>query len=147
MSQGLLKGLSLFGEEIDTTTYLQIIKDGQIAELHLEQIFDNAQFDELYVVSYVSSPRFFSRVAEGFSKVKLILGIPDSELLSSFVQGLVKFMTPEESILFWNELTSGVKEKVQNNAFQIRFAIPFGPKSISVHSKIYLLKNSQSLKT
>jgi len=134
-------------DETDNTKFLNIIKDNQMVELSLNQIFDATLFDEFYAVSYVSSPRFFSKTVKDFKKVQFVLGIPDSTILNDFASRIQDFFDIKKRIEFWNELNTKTKEKINSDIFQIKFAIPFGKFAVSVHSKIYLLKNSQNLNT
>jgi hypothetical protein len=135
--------LQLFNDASSHINYLNIVKDNQVVKLKLDEIFDTTLYDEFYAVSYVTSPRFFSRVIKKFQKVKFVLGIPDGELLQDFANRLHHFLDVKERIQFWNELEDETKTKITTNHFEIRYPILSSTESITVHSKIYLLKNSQ----
>lgn len=117
--------------------YLYIIKDDKEVQMHYTEIFDSLKYNELYAITYVSSPTFFSKVIKGFNVVKIVLGIDDSNLLTSFTNGLEKLVDIKERTDFWNHLDLEVKEKVSDDSILLRFS-PNDP----IHSKIYLLNNS-----
>jgi hypothetical protein len=72
----------------DIYEFLNIIKDCQKIKLTVDQIFDSTIFDELYAVTFVSSPSFFFETTKGFKQVRLILGIEDNEKLEPFASGV-----------------------------------------------------------
>ena len=55
----------------DIYEFLNIIKDCQKIKLTVDQIFDSTIFDELYAVTFVSSPSFFSRLQKALNKSDL----------------------------------------------------------------------------
>lgn len=130
-------------ESTDTTRYLHIIKDGQVVDLGLSEIFPTEVYDELVAVSYVSSARFFSKVVKGFVSVQFVLGIPDAEFLNNFARNIQKFIDIRQRITFWNELEESIKEEIQQKRITLRFTT-FGTPPISIHSKIYLLRNQKT---
>lgn len=132
--------LSLDILDSNKTKTLNIIKDGKVVEMKLKEIFDYNKYDELYAITYVSSPSFFSKVIKPFNKVTFIIGIPDSDYLNYFKNGALALLNVEEKVEFLNKLDQNVKEKIIGNSLQIRYSI----KDYSVHTKLYLLKNSQN---
>jgi hypothetical protein len=131
----LLQGV----ESGNTDCYLCVVKGNEIVNMDYKEIFNSELYDELYAITYVSSPNFFSKVAKGFNVVKVVLGIDDSELLTSFTNGLEKITDIKGRVDFWNNLSDEIKEKIQDNSISIRFC-----SSAPIHSKIYLLNNSKS---
>ena len=134
---------SLFSQK-DNIQYLNIVKDNQLVNLSTDEIFDTTLFDELYAVTFVTSPKFFSKVVKNFKKIQFVLGIPDSAVLNDFANRFQDFFDIEKRIEFWNNLEVEAKEKIGKRDFTIKYAIPFGEDAVSVHSKVYLLKNSQN---
>jgi len=136
-----MEQISLLEQIDDNTTknYLCIVKDDKIVDMTFKEIFDANAFDEFYAVTYVSSPAFFSKVVKDFKKVKFIIGIDDSEYLSSFTSGIEKFVDIKGRIGFWNDLQKEVKEKICDESISIRFTL-----DAPIHSKIYLLNNSET---
>ena len=127
------KQLSLLN---DMYEFLNIIKDGQKVKLAVPQIFDSTNFEELYAVTFVSSPAFFFKTTKDFKNVRLILGIEDNEKLEAFGNCLKKFIDPEDQINFWMSLDEKTRENIRKGNITIRFPRPNYP----IHSKFYLLK-------
>lgn len=136
-------------EQLETSEkvrYLHIVKDGNVVDMSFGEIFDTSAYDTLYAVSYVSSPRFFSRVVKGFHSVKFILGIPNPDLLKQFANNIQEFINIEERVGFWNDSDVEVKEKIQANNVSVRFTA-FGNPPESIHSKIYILLDRETQNT
>lgn len=133
--------LNLNNEEIHTD-YLFIIKDNKEVRMSIEQIFDHKKYDEIYAVTYVSSPSFFSKYTKDFSKISFVLGIDDSGNLEKFTRGisLNSFLDVDTRIEFWNALDEEIKEKIINRNLDIRF----GNTNVVIHDKIYLLRSSKN---
>lgn len=119
--------------------FLCIVKDDKIMNLSYEEIFNADLYDELYAITYVSSPSFFSKVVKDFKRVKIVLGIDDPELLENFTNGLSELVDIKKRTNFWNELNTDIKEKMIDDNIVIRFY-----SKNPIHSKIYLLKNSET---
>ncbi len=120
---------------------LNIVKDSESIEMTIQELFNSKLFDELYAVTYVSSPRFFSKITKGFEKVSFILGVNDSENATAFTDSILKFADIKQRLKFWNQLTDDSKDKYQKGYIEIRFA-----NNYTVHSKIYILNNSKTNK-
>lgn len=119
----------------DIYEFLNIIKDCQKIKLTVDQIFDSTIFDELYAVTFVSSPSFFFETTKGFKQVRLILGIEDNEKLEPFGSCLKKCIDAGEQLNFWKSLNEETREKIRKGNITIRFPQPDYP----IHSKFYLL--------
>lgn len=132
--------LSLDILDAKETKTLNIVKDGKVVEMKLKEIFDYKKYDEFYAITYVSSPSFFSKVVKPFKKVSFIIGIPDSDYLKDFKNGALALLNVEEKVEFLNNLDQNVKEKIIENDLEIRYSV----KDYSIHTKLYLLKNSQT---
>lgn len=132
--------LDLFSTSGKTSVpFLNIIKDGSPVQMGIKELFDPSVYDEIKAVTFVSSPRFFFETTNQFKKVKLIVGIEDNQVLSSFATGLQDLLDPQSKVEFWNSLEIKTKEKFKNNFYSIRY----GQKGISIHSKFYLLKGKK----
>jgi hypothetical protein len=123
----------------EINNYLCIVKNDVIVNMTYEEIFDSKTFDELYAITYVSSPTFFSKVIKNFSVVRIVLGIDDSYVLTNFTLGLEKLFNTKERIDFWNNLQDDIKEKIQNDSISLRFC-----SKSPIHSKIYLMRNKRT---
>ncbi len=124
---------SLFSKTYD---FLNIVRDGQKVKMRVAQIFNPEDYEELYAVTFISSPEFFFKTAKSFSKVRLILGIEDSERLDQFGSCLKKWLDPEEQAGFWKSINEEIREKIRKRSIVVRFPRPNYP----IHSKFYLLK-------
>jgi NgoFVII restriction endonuclease len=133
-----------FPDHSNKINFLNIVKDNQVVNLTLDKIFDSTLYDELYAISYVTSPRFFSRVVKDFKKIQFVLGIPDGAILNDFADRVLDFFDSKKRVGFWNDLDVVAKEKISKNNFEIRYPTLSSENAISVHSKIYLLKDSQN---
>lgn len=136
--------ISMFGpaENIspENIRFLNVIQDGKIVEISVKGLFNPIEYDELLAVTYVSSPVFFSKVVKDFKKVQFVLGIPDSDFLNRFAARLNMIFNIEKRLEWWNKLNPVVKEKIQDDSFSVRFC----GLSMSIHSKIYLLRNTEN---
>lgn len=123
--------------------YLHAIKDNQEVDLNVKEIFDSKRYDTLHAITFVSSPKFFFDISKEFEEVKIILGIGDGNVSEVFEQGIIPLINVEERIDFFNTAPSKIKEKIRNEKYLIRYSKNGNP----IHSKIYLLKNSETLET
>ena len=130
----------------DPPQHLHIVADGQVVHMEPTDIFDTTLFDTLYAVTYVSSPRFFSKMTKGFTTVKFILGIPDADVLKHFAAGVQPFIDVERRVRFWNELDDDVKARVHHDHVVLRYTA-FGSPPDVIHTKLYLLSHRQTQRT
>ena len=126
-------GNGLFGESKhpgSVNKYCQIVWNGNLTDRPFLSFFEPELYDRIVAVTYVSSPRFFFRVTDGFKHVTLILGIPDGNVAKQF-----DFLNPTAPLTFWNDLTDAQRSRVRDSSIEVRYA----PKGHAIHSKIYLL--------
>lgn len=126
-------GNGLFGDSQQSSSvnkYCQIVWNGKITDRPLLSFFEPEVYDRLIAVTYVSSPRFFFRVTDGFKHVTLVLGIPDGNVAKQF-----DFLNPTAPLTFWNDLSDAQRGRVRDGSIEVRYA----PKGHAIHSKIYLL--------
>lgn len=122
---------TLFGK-IDKTNYLQVLHNDEPGVFKFEKIFDSSLFDELSIVTFVSSPRFFFEKVKPFKKVTLILGIEDNDSISKF------YLDPIAQNEFYKDADDETISSIKNGDLKIYFS----PLNTSVHSKLYILKNN-----
>ena len=130
--------LNLFEEEKEKpkkTPYLQVILNGQVKTMSLEELFDAEVYTELKAVSFVASHHFFFKTTKRFQSIQLILGIEDGHVAGNFAEGLKGLLDIESRIDYFQSLPKDVQQEIQNNQFQIRHS----KKGTPIHSKIYLL--------
>ncbi|RNF38865.1 phospholipase D family protein [Planococcus salinus] len=135
--------LNLFEEEkvkSEKTTYLQVILNGEVRTMSLEELFDAENYTELKAVSFVASHHFFFKTTKRFQSVQLILGIEDGHVAGNFTEGLQGLLDIEKRISYFQSLPKDVQREIQNNRFQIRYS----KKGTPIHSKIYLLSGTHS---
>lgn len=132
--------LSFFTEsnsaEPDNISYLNIVKDNEVVQMSVKELFDTSIFTELKAVSFVASPKFFFSTSKKFKKITLILGIEDGAVANSFSTGIAPLLNIKERVDLFNSLSEDVKEKILSENYSIRFPHRGNP----IHSKIYLLK-------
>ncbi len=122
---------TLFGK-LDKIKYLQIVHNDKPADLSFTEIFDTNSFDEISITTFVSSPGFFFENTKKFKDVTLVLGIEDNESISRF------YFDPVVQNEFYKDADKETILKIKNGSLKIYFA----PLNTSIHSKLYILKNS-----
>lgn len=136
--------MSIFDETIENgqmdTSFLNIVKDNQVVQMHPKQLFDSTIYTELKAITFVASPNFFFSLTKNFKKITLILGIEDGIVANSFVTGIAPLLNVNERLKFFYSLSNDVQENIRLNKYSIRY-----PKQgNSIHSKIYLLKGMET---
>jgi len=126
--------LELFEEE-KSIPYLQVILNGQVRQMSLEELFDTSIYTELKAVSFVASHRFFFKTTKRFQSIQLILGIEDGHVAGSFAKGLEGLLDRGNRMDYFQSLQKEVQPEIESTQFQIRYS----KKGTPIHSKIYLL--------
>lgn len=140
MSEG--SQLNLFGEDElkpEKVPYLQVILNGSVKTMSLDELFDTKVYSDLKAVSFVASHKFFFKTAKRFKSIQLILGIEDGHVAGNFAKGLESLLDIESRIGYFQSLPKDVQQEIQNNQFQIRYS----KKGTPIHSKIYLLSGTK----
>jgi len=112
-------------------SYLNIVyNDRNYPGTKIFDLFDTSLFDELRMVTYVSSPEFLFEKIKGFEKVIVILG--EEETARRFYQ-----IDPsmEEKFIREAEGFGGILEKISNGMIEFRY-MGIGER---IHSKLYIL--------
>ena len=126
--------LSVIPGLIEEKKYLNVLLNGNPARLTFRELFvpSVTGFDSIRLATYVASPSFLNKLKD-FSRVRLIVGEEEeghrliavnSNLEDRYISGL----------------DGDILKKVDNETFEIR--VP--PIGETVHSKIYILKNTAS---
>lgn len=127
---------SLFAiEGVKTNRYLHVVKDNEVKDMALEELFDETKFTRIRAVSFVASPKFFFKMTKGFEEIQLILGIEDGHVAGSFITGLQALLAIDERINLFQSLPEEVQERIRAERYQVRYS----KKNDPIHSKIYLL--------
>lgn len=97
----------------------------------MAELFDASTYDEIFIATFVSSPKFFFESVQNYKKVILILGIEDSKNVSKFI------FDPSSKSDFFNQLNPQTLKKIANGNIEIRYT----PIGTTIHSKIYIQKS------
>lgn len=124
--------MSTLFSTLDKVKFLQVLHNDKLVEFDFESIFDYKLFDEISIVTFVSSPRFFFEKVKPFKKATLVLGIEDNDSISRF------YLDP----IVQNEFYKDADEETIANIKKGNLKIFFSPLNTSIHSKLYILKNS-----
>ncbi len=123
--------------KIDKISYLHAIHNDNPVDFNFQKIFDHGAFDELSIVTFVSSPKFFFQSIKPFKTVTLILGIEDNESISRF------YFDPVAQNDFYKDADEETISKIKSGNLKIFFS----RLNTSIHSKLYILKNSSTGRT
>lgn len=127
---------SLFAiDEVKTNRYLHVVKDNEVKDMELEELFDATKFTRIRAVSFVASPKFFFKMTKDFEDIQLIFGIEDGHVAGSFITGLQALLAIDERINLFQSLPVEVQERIRAERYQVRYS----KKNDPIHSKIYLL--------
>lgn len=127
---------SLFAiDEVKTNRYLYVVKDNEVKDMALEELFDATKFTRIRAVSFVASPKFFFKMTKEFEDIQLIFGIEDGHVAGSFITGLQALLAIDERINLFQSLPEEVQERIRAERYQVRYS----KKNDPIHSKIYLL--------
>lgn len=127
---------SLFAiDEVKTNRYLHVVKDNEVKDMKLEELFDATKFTRIRAVSFVASPKFFFKMTKDFEDIQLIFGIEDGHVAGSFITGLQALLAIDERINLFQSLPVEVQERIRAKCYQVRYS----KKNDPIHSKIYLL--------
>ncbi|HPJ38862.1 MAG TPA: phospholipase D family protein [Spirochaetota bacterium] len=119
---------------LDKIEFLQVLYNDKSEEFNFDRIFDHNSFDEISIITFVSSPRFFFEKVKPFKKVTLILGIEDNASISRF------YFDPVAQNEFYKDADDETISNIKNGNLKIYFS----PLNTSIHSKLYILKNSST---
>lgn len=119
---------------LDKIKFVQAIHNDTPVDFDFKKIFDPDAFDELSIATFVSSPGFFFERIKPFKNVTLILGIEDNESISRF------YFDPVVQNEFYKDADDETISRIKNGQLKIFFS----PLNTSIHSKIYILKNSST---
>lgn len=114
---------------------LHIVKNGHAVSMNFEDLFDSFKYSRIRCVSYVSSPKFLSRLITRFEEATVILGIDQAEPLA----GIDEFFRGG-NIKRFNALGEKARDMVSSGACRLLYGDGMTP----IHSKIYLLDGKDS---
>lgn len=117
--------------------YLGILYNNEPYGGSVEELFEPSSFDQIYVCTFVSSPKYFFTQTKPYKKTELLLGIEDSVNAQRFV------FDPDFTSEFFSSLDKQSVEKIAKGQIEIRFT----NIGTTIHSKIYIQKDSHSGRT
>ncbi|MEK5078001.1 phospholipase D-like domain-containing protein [Solibacillus sp. FSL W7-1436] len=131
---------SLFAiEEVKPNRFLYVVKDNEVKDMELDELFDASKFTRIRAVSFVASPKFFFKMTKDFEEIQLILGIEDGHVAGAFITGLQALLAIDERINLFQSLPEEVQERIRAERYQVRYS----KKNDPIHSKIYLLDGKE----
>lgn len=108
-----------------------LLNDEAVVNKTGKNLLDPSSFEEIFIATFVSSPKFFFESVKDFKKVVLILGIEDSENAAKFI------FDPITKSEFFKKLSPETLKKIADGSIEIRYT----PIGTTIHSKIYIQKS------
>ena len=124
---------SLFSQT-KTIDYLSILYNDVKYKGDISTLFDSNKFDEIYICTFVSSPKYFFTKTKEYKKIELLLGIEDNTNADKFL------FDPKYTSDFFQSLPDETIKKIIDKSINIRYTRP----GTTIHSKIYLQRDSNT---
>lgn len=124
---------SLFSET-KKINYLGIFYNDKEYDGNVSMLFDPKKFDEIYICTFVSSPKYFFTQVKEYKNIELILGIEDGLNANKFA------FDPNFTNEFFKSLPHETIQKIKNNSIKIRYT----KQGTAIHSKIYIQRDSKN---
>lgn len=127
---------------------LHIVKGNQVVDVSIKEIFDSQAYDTFNGVTFSVSPQFMNTYLADFLILNLIVGIPEYTVQKGAHSAAIEIKKKiaaalkNESIEFYQGLTTHMKAKLSQQTVTLQT-----PLGCSIHSKFYLLENSQTKDT
>lgn len=119
--------------------YCHVVMNGKSVDKEYAELFDSTQFNRMYAATYVSSASFFSKIAENYEMVQIVLGIDKEEVNEAFAHGTHELIL-NKGIEFFKYMGKKAKDMVVEDTLNIKYS---NIGSI-IHSKLYLLENVET---
>lgn len=132
-------GLSDYIEKNAAENYCHVVINGKSVDMEYSELFDSNKFNKMYAATFVSSPQFFSKIAENYDKVQIVLGIDKEEVNEAFAKGTSEIIM-NKGIEFFKFMGAKAKDMIVDNKLDIRYA----ELGSIIHSKLYLLENENT---
>ena len=124
---------SLFSQT-KTIDYLSVLYNDVEYKKDIGTLFEPDKFDEIYICTFVSSPKYFFTQTKEYEKIELLLGIEDNANADKFI------FDPKYTSDFFQSLPDETIKKITNESIKVHYTKP----GITVHSKIYIQRNSDT---
>jgi len=116
-----------------------VIQNNKCMDATWRELFDAHKYDTLKCVTYVSSAGFFAKSVGKFKQVGIIIGIEKGEVKQAFADSM-RARISGDGTKFFEELPDEGKKRMIEGDVVIRYS----KADCIIHSKIYLLSNSQT---
>lgn len=129
-----------------------IILNNQVVEsLEIDSIFDSEKYDIFKGVTFSIDQKFAEKYLSNFKETTVVVGIQDSDVQErglSLEQKQIKQLVDNTTVLssglpikMFENFSRSIQDRILENSYQLRIRIPL---SKTIHTKMYLLKNSES---
>ena len=127
-----------------------IILNNQVVEgLEICSIFDSEKYDIFKGVTFSIDQKFSEKYLSNFKETTVIVGIQDSDVQErglSLEQKQIKQLVDNTKVLssglpikMFENFSRSIQDRILENSYQLRI-----PLSKTIHTKMYLLKNSET---
>lgn len=127
-----------------------IILNNQVVEgLEIGSIFDSEKYDIFKGVTFSIDQKFAEKYLSNFKETTIVVGIQDSDVQErglSLEQKQIKQLVDNTKILssglpikMFENFSRSIQDRILEDSYQLRI-----PLSKTIHTKMYLLKNSES---
>lgn len=130
-----------------------IILNNQVVEgLEIGSIFDSEKYDIFKGVTFSIDQKFAEKYLSNFKETTVVVGIQDSDVQErglSLEQKQIKQLVDNTKVLssglpikMFENFSRSIQDRILEDSYQLRI-----PLSKTIHTKMYLLKNSESENT
>lgn len=127
-----------------------IILNNQVEEgLEIGSIFDSEKYDVFKGVTFSIDQKFAEKYLSNFKETTVVVGIQDSDVQErglSLEQKQIKQLVDNTKVLssglpikMFENFSRSIQDRILEDSYQLRI-----PLSKTIHTKMYLLKNSES---
>ena len=127
-----------------------IILNNQVVEgLEIDSIFDSEKYDIFKGVTFSIDQKFTEKYLSNFKETTVVVGIQDSSVQErglSLEQKQIKQLVDNTKVLssglpikMFENFSRSIQDRILEDSYQLRI-----PLSKTIHTKMYLLKNSES---
>lgn len=127
-----------------------IILNNQVVEgLEIGSIFDSEKYDIFKGVTFSIDQKFTEKYLSNFKETTVVVGIQDSDVQErglSLEQKQIKQLVDNTKVLssglpikMFENFSRSIQDRILEDSYQLRI-----PLSKTIHTKMYLLKNSES---
>lgn len=124
---------------------LHITKDNEQVDLSIDELFDQESYDTFTGVTFSISPSFMNQYLADFNTLELVVGIPEervkygANVAAKHIKAKIEGDLKGEPAELYQGLSTELKRQLNDKSVQL-----FVPLAHVIHSKFYLLSNSQT---